>query len=343
MSRFLLAKIVVILSLVLGLGPVCSVSALQFEEHDGDFFSLDKPKGWDVITAGSCAQFAFVIRDPRQPLRQVFYFGEVGPVYMSQIQKEIDLNYVQMGGHSVQWIEMPIVDPLTPENFLANWSLIASSSTAQMFMPQCPRLENLEVISITEHAGMLPTGSTGMVRALFTRDDRLGEGLFVLTTVPLLPYTASPGGGLGYGFMVTGITAPESEFNELQEDLVHILETFSISQSYVEDCLSQQAQQYAGLLKVGKTLSESSDFIMEGWEDRSRTYDIIAEKTGDKIMGKERLYDPETGSVYEFDTGFYDGYMLKQNEYEMNNLKPLPDSDYSLWMTEPLDGDKHLR
>ena len=85
--------------------------------HDGGFFSISKPEGWDVITAGSCASFAFVIRDPRNQSRQIFHFGEVGPVYMSEQQRAIDHQYMNMGGYPVAWIDMPAVDPLTPENW----------------------------------------------------------------------------------------------------------------------------------------------------------------------------------------------------------------------------------
>jgi hypothetical protein len=327
--------------LLLVTGP--TAEAIELEDYDGGFFSISKPAGWDIVTAGSCAQFAFLLQDGDRPLRQVFYFGEVGPVYMSDIQKQIDLHYMNMGGHPVQWIDMPVVDPLTPESFMSKWDLIAGSRVAQAFMPQFPRLENLEIVSATEEPTLVSIGETGLVRALFTRDGELGEGLFLLTVVPLVPYTAAPGGGLGYGFLVTGVSAPQSEFRQLENDLVRCLGSLDISQSYVDDCLTVQSQQYAGLLRAGKTLSEASDLIMKGWKNRSRTYDIISEKRGDAIMGKERLYDPETGTVYEFDAGFHDEYVPKQDQYEMNNLAPLPEDDYSLWMTEPLDGYKHLR
>jgi hypothetical protein len=338
-----LARTAATLTLLLLFVPGSSANALELQKYDGGFFSLLKPAGWEIITAGSCAQFAFLIQDPDRPLRQVFYFGEVGPVYMSDVQKQIDLHYMSMGGYTVQWIDMPVVDPLTPENFVSKWHLIAGSSIAQAFMPECPRLENLKVISATEAPRMVSVGETGLVRALFTRDGELGEGLFLLTVVPLLPYAAAPGGGLGYGFVVMGIAGPQSEFPVIESDLVRCLESFNMGQSYVDDCLARQAQQFAGLLKAGKILSDASDIITDGWENRSRTYDIISEKMGDSIMGKERLYDPDTGNVYEFDVGFYDKYSLDQNKYEMNNLTPLPGDDYSLWTAAPLDGYKHLR
>jgi len=316
---------------------------LSLESFNGGFFSIDKPRGWKVITAGACAGFAFLIRDPSEPLRQIFFFGEVGPVYLSEQQKQIDYQYMNMGGYPVTWIEMPVVNPLTPDNFLAQFHLIARTQVAQSFMPQCPKLENLQVISEVTQPSPISGGSTELIRALFTQGGNLGEGLFLVTVAPVLPFTGGPGGGLGYGFSITGITAPKREFQNIENILVKSVGSYTISQSYVSNCLRQQANTYAGILKAGKTLSEASDIIVQGWENRNKIDDILSEKYSDVTLGRERLYDPNTGEVYEFENGFHDKYQLDQNRYEMNNLQPLPGDNHDLWMKAPLDGYKHLR
>ncbi|MEJ2586742.1 MAG: hypothetical protein P8165_04005 [Deltaproteobacteria bacterium] len=61
------------------------------------------------------------------------------------------------------------------------------------------------------------------------------------------------------------------------------------------------------------------------------------------MLGKERLYDPDTGRVYEFENGFYDTYDTRRNDYEINHLKRLQGNNYNLWMTPTLDGPRHLR
>jgi hypothetical protein len=85
------------------------------------------------IHCWACSEFAFLIRDDEEPLRQIFYFGSVGPVYTSEEQKQIDYQYVEMGGYAIPWIEMPVVDPLTPQNFLSQFHLIAQTEVAQSF------------------------------------------------------------------------------------------------------------------------------------------------------------------------------------------------------------------
>ena len=331
-----------LLVIISGAGKVNSAS-LKLENYNGGSFTIERPKGWDLITAGNCSTFAFLIRDPSEPLRQVFYFGEVGPVYMSHEQKQIDWQYMQMGGYPVTWIEMPVVIPLTPATFLVQFQQIARTRIAQQFMPQCPRLENLQIISSSPCHSQIQGGSTELVRALFTEQGRVGEGLFMVTVAPVIPFSGGPGGGIAYGFMITGVTAPKKEFSHLKGTLIKSAGSFSISQEYVNQCLKEQARTYAAIRRAGRTLSETSDIIMKGWEGRNRTHDIIAEKRSDAILGRERLYNPDTGEVYEFENGFYDKYSLNKDIYEINNLRPLAESDYDLWMKAPLDGHRHLR
>jgi len=324
-------------------GQKNSITKLEMERFDSGFFSIHKPKGWKVITAGACSEFAFLIRDPSESIMQIFYFGQVGPVYMSNQQKQIDYQYMNMGGYPIAWIEMPVVNPLTPSNFLTKFHRIARTQVARSFISQCPRLDNLQIISALPQPSQISGGSTELIRALFTEDGKLGEGLFLVTVAPYMPFTGGPGGGNAYGLMITGITAPKLEFRNIENVLIRSVESFTMSQPYVNNCMRQQAITYAGILKAGKTLSETSDIIMKGWENRNKSDDIISERRSDAILGKERLYDPNTGEVYEFENGFYDNYNINRGKYDMNNLQLLPKNNYDLWMKASLDGNRHLR
>ncbi|MDD4736750.1 MAG: hypothetical protein PHP44_11670 [Kiritimatiellae bacterium] len=96
-------------------------------------------------------------------------------------------------------------------------------------------------------------------------------------------------------------------------------------------------------MKADDTLRETSDIIVNGWQNRNRSEDIIAAKRSNAILGKERLYDPDSGSVYEFQNGFYDEYRSNPQRYEQSNLQPLPDNRHDLWSAPTLDGSRHLR
>jgi hypothetical protein len=315
------------------------VPSLKLENYDGGFFSIKKPVGWDVVTAGACSTFSFCIRDKANPANQIFYFNEVGPVYLAEEQKTIDKQYMAMGGFPVQWLEMPVINPLTPENFLTNFHLVAQTNMAQKFMPGLPELGAIEMITMVMETSPIPGGQTKTIRALFRQNGQLGEGLFYITVAPLIPLSGMPSGGIGYGFCFTGITSAKSNFKYYQGTLTESLNSLNLSQTWVDNCLRQQQQQWQGVLKAGKTLSETSDIIMEVWENRNRSDDVLSEKRSDVMLGRERVYDPSTGTVYDTPLGFYDKYNINRDKYNMNNLQLLPENDWNLWTTstEPVN------
>lgn len=315
---------------------------LPLERYDVGFFSIQKPRGWTVTIAGRCGELAFRICDPQNPLRQIFYFGSVGPIYLNQAQKDLDEWYVGQGGYPIPWIDAPVVDPLTPANFLAHWPDIADMAAAAAFMPDFPELSDLTLIANAPQAAMLANGTTGNARGLFAQDGSVGEGMFLATVVPFSPYTGTPGGGNGYGYFVCGVSAPEAEFAALAARLVESLESFTITQAYVDDCLSQQAKIWGAVAAAGRTLSEASDILWEGWEARTHSEDISAEKWTDAYRGVERVYDPGSGEVYEVPAGWYDEYDLHRGEYDMGNLQPLPPDAWELWMAAVLDGQDRI-
>lgn len=190
---------------------------------------------------------------------------------------------------------------------------------------------------------MIPGGETELIRALFVQNGQVAEGMFLATTVPFMPFMNGPGGGNGYGCLLSGIAAPKREFSTLQDDLARSIRSFTINPSYARDYMGRQEGVFREVMKAGQTLRETSDIITKGWSERQKTEDIISEKRADAIRGIERLYDPETNTVYEFENGFFEKYNLQRNRYNLSNLQPLPDNSYKLWTSPPLNGTAHLR
>jgi hypothetical protein len=128
-----------------------------------------------------------------------------------------------------------------------------------------------------------------------------------------------------------GLTSEEGKFLENENMLNQIIASYTISDSYVSQCIQAQQQALSGALRVGQTLSETSDIIMDSWENRQISDDIISEKWSDTTLGYERIYDPDTNEVYRVDNGFYDTYNINRDYYENSNLEQLPDNDWNLW------------
>jgi hypothetical protein len=314
-------------------------SQLELFDVGANFFSIKKPKGWDIHIAGVCSTLGILMRDPAVPLRQVFYFGLIGPVYLKEAQRQIDQHYIDSGGYNViTWLDAPAVDPLTTENFFTHWPDIADMKAATAFMPQFPTLTDLTVVSNTPQPSGLPTGSSALLRGVFMENGVVGEGQFLGTVWVFSPFTGSPAGGTAYGSILLGVTAPKREFKDVEARLIASLESFNMTRNYVDWCIAQQRELWGAVARQGQTLRETSDLIFDGWVNRSQASDIMAEKGSDAIRSVERVYDPATNQVYEVGAGWYADYDLHRGDYTMNGLQLLPNDSVELWTSAPADG-----
>ena len=316
--------------------------SLQLEPYAGDFFTMNRPRGWDVIGQYQGKAHMMLARDPQEPLRQVFYLSEIGPLYYSQNQRQIDYQYYTATGQLPWWFDHPVVAPFTPESFLKQFHVVKESGSMMgQLIPPVTSLKNVEIIA--SQPMPVAGGSCALLRAVFLEDGRVGQGLFMVTMVPLFPETGLGWGGWGAAYMFTGITAPVNEFAALEKDLATAIRSFQLTDAYVALCQREQQATTQAIIATGQILNETSDIITENWQNRSRSDDVIAAKWSDTMLGKERLYDPATGLVYEFNSGFYSQYNLDRNRYEMNNLQPLPESNHDLWIQVTQDGHANLR
>lgn len=305
-------------------------------------FTMNKPKGWEVHIAGMCSTLAFLIRDPAEPLRQLFYFGQIYPVYVDPAAKAQDEYICSLVNPPCPytWVDAPVVNPLTVENFFSHWPQIAEMRNATAFMPEFPPLDGIEVISTIPQPPMMAGGETTLVRGTLTDgapvDPQAGQGQFMATVVPDLYF------GKAGGFVVFGATAPVKEFKGSVGHLVEALNSFTMSSVYFEWCVDQLQQTYGAIAQAGRTLSEASDIIMEGWQSRTAAQDIMAYQYDDTLRSVEKLWDPATGSVYEFGAGFYDQYSQDPSAYNVTTLEPMPDNRVDLWEGTILDGPSYV-
>ncbi|MFI5398332.1 MAG: hypothetical protein ACHQ9S_22575 [Candidatus Binatia bacterium] len=314
-------------------------SELELFDVGANFFSIRKPKGWDIHIGGVCSTLGILIRDPAVPLRQIFYFGLIGPVYLKEAQRQIDQDYINHGGYNlITWLDAPAVDPLTTENFFVHWPGIAAMKAATDFMPQFPKLTGLTVVSNTPLSSMFPNGNSALLRALFMENGAVGEAQLLGSVWVYWPFTGIPGGGTGYGSILLGVSAPKGEFKDVQARLIASLESFAVTQGYIDWCLAQQRQLWGAVAQAGQTLRETSDMIFDGWQNRSHSSDIMAEIDSDTMRGVERVYDPSINQVYEVPADWYTNYDAHRGEYTMNDLQLLPPDNWELWTSAPADG-----
>lgn len=314
------------------------IPKIQLENYNGGVFSLKKPVGWEVITAGSCTTLGILVRDRNAPQNQIFIFHKVGPVFLSEQAKSETTRYMQMGGYPIPWYEMPVVNPFTPENLLSNEYLITSTSTSKQYMSQAPSLQNIEIIAST-NIGTPIGGSAKIMRALFQQNNKLSEGMFYVITPTHIQNMPDPMLEIEYGYLFTGISADKDKFRFIQNELFQSLESIIISDSYLQECTRSIDEETKIALKNAKIYSDISDIYMKSWEDRNKADDIMSEKKSDERMGRDRIYDADTGLVYEVSPEYYEKYDKNREKFNKNNLQRIPTNSYELWTSVPLNAN----
>lgn len=301
-------------------------------------FTLSIPPGWQLSHSGDCDTLTLYLRNQSDSLQQLFFFPRFGPVYMTLEQKTTDLQYETISGRGMSRRDMPVVDPLTPENFIRFMPQILQMKNMRDFMPDRPGIRSVEVISFTPQKKALEyeEARSAIIRILFVQDNRLGEGLIALT---VLRSPEVRGAGVGMGYLLYGLTAPKGEFAKSLPALLDAGRSFKISQEYGKTCKKNRAEDLPVLVDEGQTLNPVLDSLASTWEKRTPNEDMLAEKKADSLRGVERLYHPTTGDVYEFPAGFSSAYLLQPQSYSQPDLKPLPDEP-ALWLKSPLNGSK---
>lgn len=302
-------------------------------------FKLQLPSGWLLYQAGECDTLSLYLINSVEPLQQLLFFPRFGPVYANQEQKNADIQLGTISGRSLSRLDMPVVYPLTPENFIRFMPQILQMKDIREFMPNRPGIRNVEVIAVSPQKKNLdyPEARTAIVRILFVEDNRLGEGLFSLTALPSPEVRSNAGGGIGMGYLLYGLTAPKGELSARLPALLAAGRSFTLSAEYDKLCKKNRAEDMPQLLNENQSLKSVLDLLATVWEKRTPAEDMAAEQKSDSLRGVERLYRPATGDVYEFPAGFTATYLAQPQKYPLADLKALPE-DPALWLKTPLNG-----
>lgn len=96
---------------------------------------------------------------------------------------------------------------------------------------------------------------------------------------------------------------------------------------FMNEVQSQLDAQMKTFNNIRSICNEISDGIMDSWEKRSASFDIMSQKQSDATLGYERVYDTETNEIYKAYNGFTD-------DYDGKRYKSISDDMY----TKGIDG-----
>lgn len=279
-------------------------------------FSMKIPEGWSV-TAGGIGMFhAIRVTDPKNPINQVFFLLKAQPLLHSETGKDYYRQSYQMyGGNYNMMADAPVLSSPSTENFFKIFNSYVSlvktyEPTYSSFdFPSFGSFKSVERFASSSSMKSQAI-SPALLRATFTdAAGTKGEGLFTADVIDFSGNTAS-GFGIDAGYYmaynIAAITCEKDSLIEWKDILCQSLSSIDYSQSYVNSAIQQSNESTANAMQIRNELSSISDGIMDSWEKRNTSQDIISQKQSDATLGLERIYDTEKDEIYMAKNGWSD-------------------------------------
>ena len=300
---------------------------IQYEDFDNGLIKLKIPKGWKVeIPQVDYIHYNFKVYNPSNP-DYMFFFGLKFEGYMkSESARNWQIKYYP----STMFAKLPAIDPQTTEQFYKVWNTAVDYSNKEEVKYEYFRhINNFEVI---EDLGTDNIGGS-ILRAKFTNDNgSLNQGIFTAAVKDLGSYMVSENVWNVFGsqvdvmplnvYNIIYMTTPDADFVNWQPILENCLNTIEFSETFINEFNKEEKSVMDNFQANQRIYNQISDMIMDSWEKRNNSYDIISQKQSDATLGYERVYDTETGEIYKAYNGFTD-------DYSGERYKPITDNMYT--------------
>ena len=279
-------------------------SQIEYEDYNNGYLKMQIPKGWqvDIPNKVTFSGYTFKMYNPNDnDYLLEFSLGLTGFLKSEAARQRFFTLYP-----SSTFGQLAAIDPQTTEQFYKVWNTnakVANKTISQEFFVY---LNNFEVI---ENLGKTDLGGD-VIRGKFTNDKgKTMQGLFTASIFDSGSYYM-------YGLDLAPLNSyhniimytPDAEFNNWQAVFDHCLSTIEFTEDFMKGFNREQASMVATVKANAKIYDEISDMIMDSWNKRNNSYDIISQKQSDATLGYERVYDTETGEVYRAYNGFTDDY-----------------------------------
>ena len=294
---------------------------IKYTDFDNGLVKMKIPEGWKVDVLGDYIHYTIKAYDPQRPTYQFFFNMKTEGYNKSQEAKAFQQKYYP----DSLFAKTSVIEGKNTEGFYKIFNDLGTLNNTSKFT--FPTLNDFTVV---ENLG---TGVLGgdILRATFKdADGKDAEGLFTAYVYDAGPYYV-------YENIISGkqidiyylnvydaifITAPKDEFIDWQETLSTISSSLEFTDTFMSGFNTQQDAVMQNFQSVRNICNQITDGIMDSWEKRSASYDIMSQKQSDATLGYERVYDTETNEIYKAYNGFTD-------DYDGERYKSITDDMYS--------------
>lgn len=324
-----------------------AAKAAQTEFYECADFSITIPKGWKVTAGGVNIYHTIRVYDPNEPLNQMFIQLKAEPLlHCDEGKAAWQYSYNAGNSGAAVLADAPVLNNPSTEGFYQIQPQCVDNVSRDVMFDEYsfPRFENFTVTERFESVSSMKSYAIGdeLLRATFTDNGKEGEGLFTASVVDFgsaaiwdgqmsLYGMGSADGGYYMAYNVMAITAAKDTFIEWESLLTQCMKTLKYSDSFVNATIQAGNEQVAQAMEFSQNVNQVMDGMMDSWEKRNTSQDIISQKQSDATLGYERVYDTETGEIYRTDNGWYDTYKNDGKRYELvtdDNMYIEPISGY---------------
>ncbi len=290
-----------------------------YETYDNGKIRLKIPKGWSVFIPRivTYSGYSFRVYDPKRP--------EVGYMFSLAVSGFLKSEEARAKYHSLYpsaiFGQLAAIDPQTTEGFYKAWAHNAKlANETQLYEDFYIVTNDFQTV---ENLGKNALGGD-ILRGTYTdTNGKKEEALFTATVVDTGSY-------MMYGLDLAPLKsyhniimhAPDAELNNWVSVLDRSLSTLEFTDEFMRGFKREQQAEIETVKANAKIYDEISDIIMESWDQRNSSYDIISQKQSDATLGYERVYDTQTGEVYRAYNGF-------SSDYSGERYKPVTDDMYT--------------
>lgn len=307
-------------------------SVIEYETFDNDLISLKIPKGWKVeVPSVDYIHYTFKVYNPNNSDYMMIFMMKLEGFNKSEAARNWQKKYYP----NQVFAKLPVINPQTTESFYNVWNETAEFvNTNNVKFEYLPKLNEFSVI---DNLGTNVIGGD-ILRATYKNSNNdLIQGLFTASVKDAGSYYVNSNIFNMFSekidvwtlnvYNVILMTAPDSEFINWQSILDNCLSTLEFSDTFVNEFNKEESNILSTIQANQKVYNEISDMIMDSWEKRNNSYDIISQKQSDATLGYERVYDTDTGEIYKAYNGFTD-------DYDGTKYQPITDDMY----TESISG-----
>lgn len=281
--------------------------SIKYTDFDNGLIKMKVPEGWKVDVIGDYIHYTVKVYNPNKPVYQFFFNLKTEGYNKSEEAKAWQNKYYP----NDIFAKNPVISDKTTEGFYKIFNELGPLNNTNEFT--FPTLTDFTVVD------NLGTGLLGgdLLRATFKDSEgKDAEGIFSAYVYDAGPYYVSENIMSGkqidiyylnvYNAMF--ITAPKDEFVDWEETLNTVASSLEFTDNFMNGFYSQQDAVMKTFQNVRSICNQISAGIMDSWEKRSASYDIMSQKQSDATLGYERVYDTDTGEVYKAYNGFTDDY-----------------------------------